>query len=63
MSDDILGSKDAVVISAESMNSDDIRATIQSNIDFVNALFEELLNREHLSYAISRNTQRKSMRE
>lgn len=44
MSGDILGSKDAVAISAESMNSDDIRATVQSNIDFVNGLFEEILN-------------------
>ncbi|MEG5016634.1 MULTISPECIES: DMP19 family protein [unclassified Microcoleus] len=50
MSDDILGSKDAVVLSAESMNSDDIRATIQSNIDFVNALFEELLNLSEISH-------------
>lgn len=50
MSDDILDLQNTVVVSAESMNSDDIRATIESNIDFVNSLFEELLNLSEISH-------------
>lgn len=45
-----LGSNDVVVLSTESLESADIRATIVLNIDFVNALFKELLTPEEVSH-------------
>ena len=43
-----LGPNDVVVLSRESLESADVRATIALNIDFVNALFEELLEPEEI---------------
>ena len=45
-----LGPNDVVVLSRESLESADVRATIALNIDFVNALFEELLEPEEVSH-------------
>ena len=45
-----LGPNDVVVLSRESLESADARATIALNIDFANALFEELLEPEEVSH-------------
>lgn len=50
MEERVRGSDESVVVSAESMASDDVWAVIQSNIDVVNALFAELLESEEIPH-------------
>ena len=45
-----VGSSDPIVVSTESMASAEVRDVIQSNIDFVNALFAEMLNETEVSH-------------
>jgi len=44
-----IGSQDVVVVSRESVGDSDPRSIIASNVDFVNALFEEYLRPEEIS--------------
>ncbi len=50
MMEAVLGTTDPIVVTAQSMASDDARDVIQSNIDYVNMLFSEQLNESEISH-------------